>query len=161
MDPKINEEKNIRQVFVISLVLKGINAILEISGGILFFFTGSVTTLLSLLTKGELIEDPHDFVAIHTQALLPFFSGNTALFTAFYLILHGVVKIFLVISLLRNKTWAYPTTVLVLSLFVLYQVYRLSLGYSLFLVLLTLFDVLIIALTWHEYRKIDLRAHRA
>lgn len=148
------KEKDIRLVFVVSLILKGLNAFLEIIGGILLFFTGTVTTLLSLLINGELVEDPHDFIASHLQNLLPYFSGHSQLFFAFYLLIHGVIKIFLVVNLLRNKIWAYPTTIVVLGLFILYQLYRLSHGYSWFLVLLTVFDMLIIYLTWHEYKLV-------
>lgn len=145
------QEKNIHRLFIVSLFLKGLNALLEILGGILFLFTGSLTTILSLLIKGELIEDPTDFVANQIQHYIPYLSVHTQLFGAFYLLSHGIIKIFLVINLLRGKLWAYPATITVLILFIVYQVYRLSYSFSGFLVVLTIFDVLIIILTWHEY----------
>jgi uncharacterized membrane protein len=147
-------EKNIRKVFVISLILKGLNSLLEILGGVLFLFTGSVTAILSFLIQGELIEDPKDFVATHIQHALPYFSTHGQLYASFYLLSHGIIKIILVISLLRNKLWAYPATIVTLFLFIAYQLYRLTYAYSLGFVLLTIFDVLIIVLTWHEYRLI-------
>ncbi len=149
---KYGEEKNIHLVFVISLILKGLNSILEILGGILFLFSGSITALLSLLIRGELIEDPTDFIATHIQHALPYFSIHGQLYASFYLLSHGIIKIILVISLLRNKLWAYPATIVTLFLFIAYQLYRLTYAYSLGFVLLTLFDVLLIFLTWHEYR---------
>ena len=151
---KLSEEKNIHRVFVVSLVLKGLNSLLEILGGILFLFTGSVTAILSLLIRGELIEDPKDFVATQIQHLLPYFSTHGQLYASFYLLSHGIIKIILVISLLRNKLWAYPATIVTLFLFIAYQLYRLTYTYSLGFVLLTLFDVLIIILTWHEYKVV-------
>ncbi len=151
------QEKNIHTVFVTSLILKGLNALLEILGGVLFLLTGSVTIILSFLIKGELIEDPADFVANQIQHLLPYFSAHTQLFGAFYLLSHGIVKIFLVINLLRHKLWAYPATIIVLFIFVAYQLYRLRYAYSSFLIFLTLFDLLIIGLTWHEYKIV--RSH--
>lgn len=146
------QEKNIHKVFVISLILKGLNSLLEIVGGILFLFTGSVTAILSFLIRGELIEDPTDFLATHIQHVLPYFSTHGQLYASFYLLSHGIIKIILVVSLLRNKLWAYPATIVTLFLFVAYQLYRLSYGFSLILILLTLFDGLIIYLTWHEYK---------
>jgi len=146
------KEKNIHKAFVVSLILKGLNSLLEIVGGILFLFTGAVTAMLSFLIKGELIEDPTDFVANQIQHLTPYLSVHTQLFGALYLLSHGIIKIFLVINLLRNKLWAYPVTIVTLFIFIGYQLYRLSYSFSIFLVLLTLFDVLIIVLTWHEYK---------
>jgi uncharacterized membrane protein len=63
------------------------------------------------------------------------------------------VKVTLVIALLRNKLWAYPWMIAVLLAFIAYQVYLIVLGPSPGLVALTVFDVLIVVLTWREYRK--------
>jgi uncharacterized membrane protein len=149
------QEKNIHRVFVVSLILKGLNSLLEILGGILFLFTGSVTAILSLLIRGELIEDPTDFLATQIQHVLPYFSTHGQLYASFYLLSHGIIKIILVVSLLRNKLWAYPATIVTLFLFISYQLYRLTYAYSLTFVLLTLFDIFLIFLTWHEYKIIE------
>ncbi len=144
-------EKNIHRVFVISLLIKGLDSLLEIAGGIMFLFTGSVTSLIISLTRGELLENPTDMVANGMRNLIPYFSGHTQLFWAAYLLIHGVVKIFLVAGLLKKKLWVYPTAIVVLFLFIAYQIYRYSYTHSAFLILLSLFDLLIIWLTWHEY----------
>jgi uncharacterized membrane protein len=148
------QEKNIRQIFTVSLFLKGFNSLIEIIGGVLFLFTGSVTTIISFLIHSELVEDPNDFIANKIQHLSPYFSGHTQLFGALYLLSHGIIKVFLVINLLRGKLWAYPATITVLLIFIVYQVYRLIYGYSFILVFLTLFDILIVILTLHEYRLV-------
>ncbi len=139
---------------MVSLVLKGFVSLFEIFGGLLFLVTGGVTSVLAFLIKGELIEDPTDFVANQVQHLLPYFSLHTQIFGAVYLLSHGIIKIFLVVSLLRGKLWAYPATISVLSIFIAYQIYRLSYSFSIFLALLTIFDILLIWLTWHEYRVV-------
>ena len=151
---KLNEEKNIHRVFIVSLILKGLNSLLEIAGGILFLFTGSVTAILTFLIQGELIEDPKDFVATQIQHLLPYFSTHGQLYASFYLLSHGIIKIVLVVNLLRNKLWAYPAAIVALFLFIAYQLYRLTYAYSLGFVLLTIFDVLVVVLTWHEYKVV-------
>ena len=69
------------------------------------------------------------------------------------LLLHGAVKVVLVIALLLNKLWAYPCMIVVLLIFIGYQLYRIALQPSAGLVLLTAFDVVIVALTWREYRR--------
>ncbi len=153
------EEKSIRRIFIISLILKGLNSLLEIGGGILFLFTSSLTVIVSFLIRGELIEDPTDFVSNQIQSILPYLSSHTQLFGALYLLSHGIIKIFLVVNLLRGKLWAYPATIISLFIFIAYQLYRLSHSFSIALVLLTLFDIFIIILTWHEYKIV--KKHRA
>ena len=69
------------------------------------------------------------------------------------------MKVFLVVGLLRNKLWAYPASLVVLSLFIVYQLYRYSYTHGIGLIILTIFDVFVIAMIWHEYRLV--RRHRA
>jgi uncharacterized membrane protein len=151
------EEKNIRSIFVVSILLKGANALLEIAGGVLFLFTGTVTRVLQLLVQEELLEDPADFAANTVQHYLPYFSEHAQLFAALYLLSHGVIKIVLVIGLLRNKVWAYPSAIVVFSLFIAYQVYRFSFTHSVFLILLTIYDLAALWLIWHEYKNVNKR----
>ncbi len=148
------QEKNIRLIFIISVMLKGISATLEIIGGILFFFTGAITSLVHFLVQGELAEDPADRIANFLQQYIPYLAQHSQLFTAFYLLSHGVVKIFLVVGLLRNKLWAYPLAIVVFLLFIVYQVYRYIHTHSVFLIMLTILDLLVVWLTWHEYKTI-------
>lgn len=156
MDQNKNEaqvqEKHIHTVFIIGLVLKAFSSLLEIAGGLLFLVSGSVIAWASYLIQQELIDDPNDFVATHLAHFLPYVIAHSPLYAAIYLLSHGIIKVFLVICLLRNKLWAYPATVVVLSIFIVYQLYRLSVGFSLILSWLTLFDILLIIVTWHEYR---------
>jgi uncharacterized membrane protein len=63
------------------------------------------------------------------------------------------VKVILVTALLKNQRWAYPWTIAFLGIFIVYQVYRLSLKASVGLTALTIFDALIAWLTYREYRK--------
>lgn len=145
-------EKNTYRVFIFGLIIKGLNALLEIIGGGLFLLTGGATSLLMFLIRGELIEDPGDFIAGQIQHLIPYFSSHAQLYISFYLISHGVIKIFLVISLLAKRLWAYPVAIIVFFAFIVYQIYRLSYGLSWFLIILTIFDILIVALTWYEFK---------
>jgi uncharacterized membrane protein len=69
------------------------------------------------------------------------------------LLVHGIVKVVLVLALLRNKLWAYPWLIGVLLIFIGYQVYRIVLSPALGLIALTGFDIVIVALTWREYQR--------
>jgi uncharacterized membrane protein len=75
------------------------------------------------------------------------------IFGAVYLLLHGSVKVVLVSALLLNKLWAYPCMITVLLIFIGYQLYRIVLHPGAGLIALTVFDALIVILTWREYRR--------
>lgn len=154
-------ERRIHQIFEISILLKGAHALIECIGGLALVFvsTSAITNLVNALTQHELSEDPHDFVAAHLLALAQNFTASTKHFYAFYLLSHGLIKVLLVIGLLRNKLWAYPASLVVLGLFIVYQLYRFSYTHGFGLIVLTLFDLLVIGLIWHEYRLV--RRHPA
>ncbi|MEP6563571.1 MAG: DUF2127 domain-containing protein [Mesorhizobium sp.] len=150
-------ERRVHQIFEISLLLKGAHALIECVGGLLLALisTSAIVSLVNRLTQEELIEDPHDLVAGQLMGLANNFSVGTQHFYAFYLLSHGLVKVALVIGLLRNKLWAYPASLVVLSLFIVYQLYRFSYTNSVGLIVLTVFDLIVMWLIWHEYRFIQ------
>jgi uncharacterized membrane protein len=107
------------------------------------------------LTQHELVEDPHDWIATTARQAAAQLSANTRLFGGAYLIVHGLAKVVLVIGLLRGQRWAYPVGIGFLTLFIAYQLYRLSHQFSPGLLLLTLFDAVIVALIWREFRSLE------
>ena len=150
-------ERRIRQIFEVSVLLKGAHALIECIGGLVLAFvsTSAITSLVNALTQEELIEDPNDFVGTHLLSLAQNFTVSTQHFYAFYLLSHGVIKVFLVIGLLRNKLWAYPVSLVVLGLFIVYQLYRFSYTHGFGLIALTVFDVIVMGLIWHEFRLVS------
>ncbi len=113
--------------------------------------TNSIVNAVNAITQEELVKNPHDFVATRLLAMAHSFSVQTKNFYAFYLLSHGVVKLLLVVGLLRNKLWSYPASLIVLALFVAYQLYRFSHTHGLGLIALSIFDVIVMMLIWHEY----------
>ena len=154
-------ERRIHRIFEISVLLKGAHALIECIGGLVLAFvsTSAIQNMVNSFTQDELVEDPNDFVATHLLRLAQDFTVSTQHFYAFYLLSHGVIKSFLVVGLLRNKLWAYPASLVVLGLFIVYQLYRFSYTNSFGLIVLTVFDVVVMALIWHEYRVV--RRHLA
>lgn len=147
-------ERRIRALFRLSILLKGAHALLECAAGLLLAFAGTsaMSRLVERLTQDELLEDPNDFLARHLLELAGGLSGSTQRFYAFYLLSHGVVKLLLVLALLRNRLWAYPASLVVFGLFIVYQLYRFSYTHSPGLVALSVLDLVVIVLIWHEYR---------
>jgi uncharacterized membrane protein len=56
-----------------------------------------------------------------------------------------------VAALLLDHLWGYPWLIVVLLLFIAYQLYRIVLDPTAGLVGLTVFDTAIVVLTWREY----------
>ncbi len=147
------KEKEIGLFFRIAVFLKGLDALLELVGGTLALLVppGVVIWGMTLLTRHELIEDPHDIVATFLLHGAQHYAISGSAFVAIYLFAHGFVKVFLVIGLLKNKIWAYPTALVVLGLFMLYQMYRYIYAHSLIMLGLTIFDLAVVWLIWREY----------
>jgi uncharacterized membrane protein len=152
-------EKRIHQIFAVSVSLKGLHALIEVIGGLALYLTSTQTILgwINRFSEGELTEDPHDWIATHAARFGETFSVEQHHFYAFYLLSHGLIKAVLVIGLLKEKLWAYPASFVVFSLFIAYQLYRYSFTHDFGLILLSIFDLFVIALAVHEYRL--LRKH--
>ena len=153
------QEKRIHQIFVASVLFKGIHALVEIVGGIALYMvsTDTIVHAINSWSYDELIEDKDDWVSNHLLAFAQHFSVAEHNFYAFYLLSHGIIKAILVIGLLREKLWAYPASFVVFSAFIAYQLYRYSFTHDFGLILLSIFDLFIIYLAVHEYRL--LRKH--
>lgn len=151
---KLLSERSIHLAFQVSLWIKGLFALTEIAGGVIAFFVTRqfLVELASTITQGELAEDPHDLVANFLLHSAEHLSVSAQHFTAYYLASHGVVKLWLIVGLLRERLWYYPTAIVIFGLFILYQLYRFNATHSPWLLVITVIDLVVIVLTWHEYR---------
>jgi len=138
---------NTHRIFQLTLLCKGAFAVAEIAAGISAYFV----TQQFLFTLVERVH-PHDLIANYLHASVDHFSLSTRNFTAAYLLSHGIIKLWLIIGLLRGKLWSYPVAIAVFGAFIVYQLYRFTLRHSLWLVLITIVDIVVIPLTWQEYR---------
>lgn len=148
------QERRVHQIFEVSVLLKGAHAAVEAIGGLALSFTNNqwIRDLVTQATQSELIEDKRDLIANHLVTWAQGFSIETQHFYAWYLLSHGLVKLALVVGLLMRKLWAYPTAIVVLGLFIVYQLYRYTETHGFGLLLLTALDLVVVGLTWHEYR---------
>jgi uncharacterized membrane protein len=153
------QEKHIHLFFVVSLWVKAVDAVIEIAGGIGAFFVSQqfLVNLALWVFKNEFAEDPHDIVANTVLHAVEHLSVGFQIFAAAYLLAHGAIKLWLVIGLLRERLWYYPVALVVFALFILYQLYRFTITGSVWMVVLTILDLIVIALTWHEWRYLRSR----
>jgi len=143
------------RIFEVGIILKGLDGVLEAIGGLLLLAVtpATINRLVARLTQHELSEDPNDFIARHLLGYAHGLTGSAVIFAAVYLLVHGIIKIVLVAALLRNQVWAYPWMIGFLLIFIGYQLYRLALSPTFWLTALTIFDALIVWLTWREWRR--------
>jgi uncharacterized membrane protein len=154
-------EHRVHQIFQVSVLLKGAHAMVECVGGVVLALISrnTIVNLVNGLTQDELVEDKNDLIATYLSAMAQGFSVGTKEFYAFYLLSHGAIKLLLVVGLLRNKFWSYPASLIVMGLFIVYQLYRFSYTHGAGLIVLTVFDMFVMVLIWHEYRLV--RRHLA
>lgn len=151
---RLFNEKNIRIAFYVSLWVKAGDALIELIGGIAAFFvsTRALKEFAVWVTRHEFAEDPHDIVANLFLHSIQTLTAGTLNFAAIYLLAHGVIKLWLIIGLLRRRLWYYPVAIVVFGLFIVYQLYQYSHTHSIWLLLITALDLIVIGLTWHEYK---------
>ena len=149
----------LHETFEVSLLLKGAVAALEAASGLLLFLIGPTAILhvITRITQTGIVADPGDRIATTLLHWAQGFSVQTQHFCAAYLLIHGLVKLALVAGLLHGRRWAYPTALVVMPLFVAYQLHRFAATHAPGLVLLSVFDLLVIALIWREWRLLAAR----
>jgi len=147
-------ERCVHLAFQIGLWAKVLFALTEIAGGIaaLLVTQHFLVAAANLITHGELVEDPNDLIANYLLHAVHNLSVGSREFGGIYLLSHGAVKLWLVVGLLRERLWYYPTALVVFFLFIVYQLYRFTETHSVWLMLVTFVDLVVIVLTWHEYR---------
>lgn len=146
----------LHRAFEASVLVKGLFAAGEALLGALLYHVANdrILTLVRWLTAHEITEDPNDVLAAALLRMVQSLSVGTQDFFASYLVVHGVLKLAVVLLLARGILWANPLAVVVLSGFVLYQAHRFVLHPDVGLVLLSLLDLAVIVLTLLEYRRL-------
>ncbi len=143
------------KAFEVGILLKGLDGILEIIGGLILLFIKPefINQIAIFFTQHELSEDPHDFIASHILNSTQNLGRGVLIFAAVYLLSHGITKIILVAEILRNRLWAYLGLIYLTIGFIIYQTYRFIFSPSIGLALFTIYDVIVVYLTIFEYRK--------
>jgi uncharacterized membrane protein len=149
-----DQEHTIHTFFEISIIAKGFIALVQTIAGVAVFFISQSFWLrvIKALTEDELAPDSHDFIREILVSGAHALSVGPRFFIGFYLASHGLIKGLLILALLKKKLWAYPLAMAVFGLFIVYQMYQYVFhSHSVWLILLSVLDVLVILLTWHEY----------
>lgn len=144
-----DKEKRIRLYFRRSILIKGAISFAEVVAGTLAFFIP--TTFLSGIILNIAEQVPVDFLSKQLISFSTELAVVSNTFLGVYLILRGLIKFGLIIALLRHKLWAYPWSIAIISMLISYQFYQMIVQFSWFIVLLTLFDLVVVWFIWQEY----------
>jgi uncharacterized membrane protein len=146
-------------LFKWSILLKGASSLAEILLGVVVLFIPAsfFTSFADILTRGELAEEPTSFIANHFLTGAHSLTAMGGIFISLYLISRGAIKLGLIIALLKNKLWAYPCSLAVLALFVMYQLYEITKTHSLAIIAITIFDCIVMYFIWKEYTIVKKR----
>ncbi|MEO6536900.1 MAG: DUF2127 domain-containing protein [Candidatus Paceibacterota bacterium] len=157
----VETEHAVYELFKWSLILKGLISIGEIIAGLLLLVVPSSIILSSVAELRALAGSgaSYGFIAQHLLSEVDAITAGTVVFAAIYLLSRGLIKLGLVIGLLKNKLWAYPASLVVLGLFLIYQSYQFVTAHSLFVVAISLFDSVVMYLILREWRIV--RRHAA
>ena len=153
-------ERGWHKFFEVGIILKGIDGTIELIGGLFLWFASpaALDALVRWIFRGELIEDPQDWLANALLHITQNLTGDLHAYASAILVAHGAVKLVLIGALLREKLWAYPAAIAVFILFIISQLYELAFGFSFFLAALTVVDLLVVVLIAHEYLRVRKRA---
>lgn len=158
----VNANRLAHRAFVIGVFLKGLDGCLELIGAVALVLTTrpEIRHAVAWLTREELAQDPTDFFANHVVSMAQHLTSGTRHFAAAYLLAHGVIKLALVAGLLRELRWVFPVALFILTIFIGYQVYRFTQMPTWSLGLITLIDVVVVALIAREWRMRALQMQR-
>lgn len=154
--PFLKKSKVIHDAFEAGVTIKLIDGILEIIGGVLLIFINppNLNRWVDYFIQSKLFRGSQGAIANFLLYLAGDFTVKAQIFDVVYLLVHGIIKIFLVVNLWEKKMWAYPTAMVFFLAFILYQTYEYVLEHSVFMLALTILDILVVLFTWVEYERL-------
>lgn len=146
----------LHNAYLIGIALKGLDGLIEIAGGTALLLVSRATMLqvAAFVSGSGSSGTPHGAIAAYVLHATVTLSASTQHFASLYLIVHGAIKVGLVVGLIRGWRAAYPVSLLLLTAFIGYQCYRLFQYRSPALAVFTAIDIVIVLLIWHEWRSV-------
>lgn len=154
VDTKRSWARALHEMFEASLFLKAALALAEVVAGLSLILLphSQFSAIAGWLARYDIAHDRHEWPLRMLERGLAGFSIESQHFYALYLTLHGVLKLVMVTLLVRKVSWAYPAAMVILATFVAYQGQEWLRTGSVPLLVLTVFDGMVFALVWREYR---------
>jgi uncharacterized membrane protein len=142
---QLKKDTLLHKAFFATIIVNGGIAVADMAVGLLFVFQKQITSLL-FLSSNPLLQK--------LSVMAATISSQNQSMGILYFFSHGIVKLVLVWGLLTNRLWAYPFAIVVLSAFILYQLYDIILDFSLFTLFLMIVNGITIFFISREYKRI-------
>lgn len=153
------EEHLVHEFFLVSVILKGLISLAEVVVGIGVLLIPPYVIISSTLFLLQYL--PNAYLQSSLMVEVSHYTSATAVFVSLYLLSRGLVKVGLMWGLLKGKLIAYPLSLGVLAVLVLYQLYQLiTPPFSLIIFGITVFDLIVMYFVYREWR-IVLRHHHS
>jgi uncharacterized membrane protein len=142
-------------LYLSGVALKGLDGLIELISSALLLVTTNATLkkIADSIANDELTEEPSNHLAAHFKQAADHLSKNSQHFAALYLAAHGLIKIILVVGLWRKWRASMPAALILLSLLIAYQIWRIAHAPSVVLAILTAIDLVIVYFIWQEWRS--------
>ncbi|MCF7815636.1 MAG: DUF2127 domain-containing protein [Candidatus Pacebacteria bacterium] len=111
----------------------------------------SFTDILTSVMAHEIVQDPADVLFLFIYQLIENHSFTVTYFVSCYLLFWGSIDIFLSSLLLKHKLWAFPVSMVLIALFIVYGIFRLTHTHSLVLLSVIIADIIILYLIHKEH----------
>ncbi len=151
-----SKQKLFQVLFNLSMIIKGIDGLFELAGGLAFIFLKK-EHLLNLISKishyNVLNISNHTFHKL-ANAASKVFETDIKNFIIVVLVCNGFIKIVIAGSLFLRIKRAFPYALVFLFALLVYQVVQMFYSPSLFLWLFNAFDALVILVIWAEYEHL-------
>jgi uncharacterized membrane protein len=139
----------------VGLILKAIDALLEVAGGVMLFRPHDFSRWVVLLFQHDLIRrhaHPHTVAVLQNHATRAIYGASLA--AALYLIAHGIIKVIFIVGVFKQKRWGYIGLIAVLLIFTAIElIHAFIAGGGVAIFLFALFDAFLAYLVWAEFRK--------
>jgi uncharacterized membrane protein len=144
----------LHDAYLVVILIKGFDGAMEALAGLIIALTGPerLYDWVIRLTAPELTGHHPALHAIRSGAAR--LAESSHRFVIFYLLVHGLLKLGIVIALLRGgRRWVFPASSLILTGFIVYMGWRLTVRWSDWLLGFALFDLLTLTLVLNEWRS--------
>jgi uncharacterized membrane protein len=153
-------ENTLDKSFDLVLLLKALFASFEILAGIaMIFITPDIVHGLMHWASQVRFIATHDLLTDLIQRFDNSFNVSKQWLTVIYLLSHGLIKLVVIICLFRRILKAYPISMVILILFIIFQTYEIVTAHSIMMILATLIDLAVLYLTWREYKELKEKSH--
>lgn len=121
----------------------------------LVFFIGTpVAELIMHVMQHELVEDPGDLVAQTSVHFSHAHGYVVSYFMVGYLLFWSAVDVFLSVSMLKHRLWAFPVSLTLIGVFLSYELYRAVMVQTVTMWGLVVIDVVLWGVIFHEYQRL-------